>query len=259
MPGDADPAPLVVGLPEPLDRRMRLGPFPSVGQALKFGAYVAVGAVAAALVGPVGWLPFLGVGFVVSTYRRSGKSADERAADFLAFQLRQRSTAGPLRDRGARVSGDLVHVAPGARVAILVARGVPVAFLPPAEARRLFDGFRQLLDGTEASIYVVAGLHPMRDAPFLPPRERAPGAAVDAAARAGYVEMMRVVCSKRARRRVTIALWAPGPAEGEELRLLRSVRRVTEGLERLEIPIERLTGAALRAEADRLGLGGEAP
>lgn len=258
MPGDADPSPVLVGLPEPLDRRMRLGPFPSVGQALKFGAYVGVGAVAAALIGPVGWLPFLGVGFFASTYRRGGKSADERVADFLAFQLRQRSAAGAPRDRGARVSGDFVRVAQGARVAILVARGVPVAFLPPSEARRLFDGFRQLLDGTEASIYLVAGLRPMRDAPFLPPRERVPGASVDAMARAGYVEMMRAVCRRRARRRVTIAVWSPGPAEGEELRLLRSVRRVTEGLERLEIPVERLTETPLRAEADRLGLGGGA-
>src|ERR1700688_4681805 len=56
--------PVVVGLPESLDRRMRLGPFPSARHALKFAAYAAVGGSVAAILGVVLTIPLLGGRFL---------------------------------------------------------------------------------------------------------------------------------------------------------------------------------------------------
>lgn len=250
----AGEGPVRIELPEPFDRRMRLGPFPSVGQALKFAGYAGVGAAAAALVGPVGWLPFVGVGLLAATYRREGRSPDEHLADYLAFRLRRRrSPSGPSRGAAIPTAGT-VPSASGLRLAVLVAGGVPVAFLPPADARRLFEGFRRLLDGTEAGLYLVSGLTPMHDGLYRPSAPSVPGVGVEAAARAAYDELLGVVCRRRARRRVTIVLWSPGPADEEGPRLERAVRRLLEALEQLGVPATRLTGAALRGEADRLGI-----
>ena len=48
-PGRTESSPWI-GLPATFDRRLRMGPFPSVRDALKFATYAAVGAIPAALV-----------------------------------------------------------------------------------------------------------------------------------------------------------------------------------------------------------------
>lgn len=259
MADEGASAALRVVLPERLDRRMRLGPFPSIGGALKFAAYAAVGAVAASVVGPSGWLPFVGWGLVAACYLPEGKALDERALDYLAYGMRRLwpdRAAGP---PGAGVrSLRWVRACAGARVAIVVAGGIPVAFLPPEEARRLFESYVRVLSGTEGSLYLVAGVAPLRERPIRPPQDRGGGGAADAAARAGYDELVRALARHRARRRVAIALWAPGDALHEEERLERGARRLVDGLLQLGIVARRLEGRALAVEAERLGLVGGA-
>src|ERR1700730_9474316 len=80
-----------VALPAPLDRRMRLGPFPSARDALKFLGYVAVGILAATLATPAAWVPFLVVGFVLSVHKTDGKGFDDRLVDYVRWSWRTRS------------------------------------------------------------------------------------------------------------------------------------------------------------------------
>src|ERR1700691_568649 len=76
-PAGSSGIPVVVGLPESLDRRMRLGPFPSARHALQVGAHAAVGGSVAAVLGFVWTVPFLGVGFLLSVYQNDGRALDE--------------------------------------------------------------------------------------------------------------------------------------------------------------------------------------
>ena len=257
MADDEREGPLRVELPERLDRRMRLGPFDSVASALKFAAYAAVGAVAASLVGPAGWVPFVGVGFLAATYRYEGKALDERVVDYLAYGARR------LRGERARRSGDVamtgarwLRTPSGRRVAVLAAGGIPVAFLPSQESRRLFESYYRALRGCEASLYLVVGVAPLRERTLRPPKDPGSGGAPDAAARVGYDELVTALALRRARRRVTIAVWSPTGGASEEERLERSVHALLAALQQLEVPVRRLEGRALEIEAGRLGLAG---
>jgi hypothetical protein len=234
---------------------MRLGPFPSVRHALKFAAYAAVGALAAAVAGPIYWLPFLGGGFLLSVHRIDGKGLDERVGDYVAYRLRAGSAdpwTGPTARR-ARTRGSYVLTGSGQMMAVLSAGGVPVAFLPPRDARRLFDGFRGVLDRSDGQLYLVAGLEPLAERPFLPPPEKVGGAHADSVARIGYCEMIEALCRRRARRRVWVVLWAPGGADSDAQRLDRIARGVEDGLRALGIAVERLRDQALSTAAGRLG------
>lgn len=250
MADPSDDGPPRIALPEPFDRHLRLGPFRSVRDALKFATYAAVGVVPAVLAGPVWWLPFLGGGFVVATYRPDGRPADERAGEFVAYHLRRRHRGGP-PPRAAPTSGGSARVRGGRLVAMLEAGGVPVAFLPPADARRLFEAFSQTLRTLEVGVYVVAGVVPVPAAPFRPPREVAPRAPV---AKAGYEEMVRLLLRRRQRRRVRLVVWA---ADGPDAlaRLEQSVRALAEGLRQLGLEPERLRAGELTVALERLGLG----
>lgn len=249
--GGADEPP-VVGLPERVDRRMRLGPFPSVRDALKFATYVAIGAVPAAVAGPVWWLPFVGGGFVLSVYRAEGRGLDERAADFVAYRLRARGpgSRGPPPTQGGGSAGPVLRVGPGHLVAVLSVRGLPVAFLPPAEARGVFDGYRELLTSLEGGAYFVMGLEPLEVTPFCPPAVLAPPAP---AARAGYEEMVRLLCRRRYRRQTLWALWTRADRDGATARLERSVRATLERLAPIGVEARRLRDGELVEAAERIG------
>jgi hypothetical protein len=246
---------VVIALPEDLGRRMRLGPFPSVRHALKFAAYAAVGALVATLAGPIWWLPFLGGGFLLSVHRSEGKGLDERVGAYVAFRLRA-GTSEPGTAPSANWAhgrGSYLSTGSGHLLAVLSAGGIPVAFLPPPDARRLFDGFRGVLDRSDGKLYLVAGLEALPARPFLPPAETTRGAGSDSLARAGYREMIEVLCRRRARRRVWVVVWAPGRADSGSATLDRAVRGVEDGLRSLGVPIERLRDHALTTAAGRLG------
>src|SRR5208282_2604654 len=73
MEGPSAGVPVVV-LPERVDRRVRLGPFPSAKDAVKFASYAAAGAVLAPFATPFAWVPVLALGFVVSVWHPDGEA-----------------------------------------------------------------------------------------------------------------------------------------------------------------------------------------
>ncbi len=253
-PGTREGAGVVVGLPESLDRRMRLGPFPTARDALKFAAYAAVGGSVAAVAGVAWAIPFLGAGFLLSVHRGDGRGYDERFGDFLTFRWRSHPSARPLGAARAAAgpSGPFLTAVPGHLVAIVAARGIPIAFLPPSDARTLFEAYRELLRNLERGIVVQMGVEPLGERPFLPVGRPPDSGRPEDAARRGYGEMVRLLCRRRYRRRVLIALWEPS-APDASVRLEASVRQVGEGLARLGLACERLRDGALRSAAAQIG------
>jgi hypothetical protein len=226
----------VVVLPERVDRRVRLGPFPSARDALKFASYAAAGAILAPFLSPFAWVPVLGLGFVVSVWRPDGDAVDERTARILLFHLRPRN-GDPLTRRGPspEVPGSVVPLLGGFRVAVVRSPGTPLAYRPPSELSSLFERFRDLLRATEGPIFLRATTVPIRAAPVLP--RATGGGSAETAARVGYGELVAALCRRRSVRRVDVALCAAeaGP-EGD--------RRLTE---RVQALVEQLAGLGLAA------------
>lgn len=253
---DAPAAP-VIPLPAPVDRRTRMGPFPSARAALRFLGFAAVGALLATQLGPVAWLPVLGGGFLLTSASGDREPLDERLSDFVRWELRRR--AGPrARRRPARVpDGARVVRVPGDRlVAVVRAGGVPVAFLPPGEARRLFDEYRDLLRSLSDGLVVRAGSVPLASAPFaLPPRRPPPQP--DDAARAGYAEMVQLLCRRRRRREVDLVVWRHDTRPARDALDLVATRLVTQ-LAGLGVEARRLNGDLLAEAVLRFGWSVEA-
>lgn len=252
--GGADP--LVVGLPEGFGRTMRLGPFPSVRDALKFSTYAAIGAVVAASLAPIWWLPFLGGGFALSVFRPGGKALDERLGAFLAFELRsgRRSPPSPSPSRPRPTSGGTV-AGPTQLVGILAAGGIPVAFLPPHDARVVFERYRAMLAAVDGGLFLTMGVRPMEVRPFRPRDRRADGGPAPAA-RAGYDEMVRLLCEHRLQREVRVAVWAPRAEPGAMALLERRLQTVSEHLSQIGLTPMRLRGRELDAAARGIGWRG---
>jgi hypothetical protein len=233
-----------VVLPEPVDRRVRLGPFPSARDALKFATYAAVGAVLAPFATPFAWVPVVAAGFAVSVWRPDGEAVDERAARVVLFHARRwRGRPMPRRVNSAAVRGPVADLAGGMRVAIVRSTGTPLAYRPPAELAAMFDRVRELLRATEGPLFVLATAVPIRAGPVRPPKDAPAGA--DAPARAGYVELVTVLCRRRRTRRVDIALRASGPRDEGDRRLLERVDGLSAQLAGLGLSPITLTDRSL--------------
>lgn len=243
------PAAVVVPLPQPTGRRLRLGPFPSTREALKFVTYAAVGGVVAGLVNPLAWLPFVGGGFVLATYQPEGRSLDGRAADYVRWRWRCHG-GGPTPPR-ARVRGPFTRTSDGRMLAVLAAGGAPVAFLPAEDARRRFDQYRQLLRSLSDRVFLRVGVEPLLDGPFRGRGGRPSDP--DAGARAGYVELVRAVCRRRFVRRVDVILFAPSAGPTDLSRLESEVQTVRQSLEEMGVPSRRLRGSELARAVERAG------
>lgn len=205
MATTSDDPPVVV-LPERVDRRLRLGPFPSAQDALKFLCYAAAGAAVAELASvPVG-LALVGAGFLAAVWRPDGRSWDERVLAFLRWKWRAGAggvlLSGP--SAGPSALSGVLKLAPSDYVAVLRTGGVPIAYLPPADLARRFELFRDLLRATEGRIAFLATLGSIRTAPLLPGPPGHPGR--DAEARAGYSELVELLCRRRFRRKVYLAV-----------------------------------------------------
>lgn len=248
-----DAPPPVVPLPAPVDRRLHLGPFPNARSALRFIAYAAVGAVAALVVGPVAWLPFLGGGFVLTAYRSDGRSLDEHVGSFVRWRLRRSRRGTGHRPRAPLLrTGTVARIGPARRVAVLTAGGVPVQFLPPAVARQLFDQYREWLRSLEEGVVLRMTSEPLADRPFRPASWVAAEGA-DRVARAGYQEMVRLLCRRRRRRVVEVMLWSTDPLAGARERLERRLTAVNDGLRSMGLEPDRRAGMALAQAVDRIG------
>jgi hypothetical protein len=253
---DTEPDPLAISLPRPVDRRLHLGPFPSARDALKFAGYASVGLAAIPLAGPAAVVPFAAVGFLFAVHRREGRAYDERIAGYLAWRWRRR----PRRPSGFGVvsgtatPGRSVRVGGGRIAAVLRAGGVPVSYLPTADAEALFEGTRRWLGGLDGGVYLVADTEAPRPGPFLPNSPPTPGP-TEARARDGYASVVRLLLRRRRSRRVAVVLWDGADRVGT-VRLDSRAAATEEALRSLGLETERLEGRRLSDEVRRLGLAG---
>ena len=251
--------PWAIPLPAPVGRRPRFGPFPTAGAALRFAAVATAGLLAALAVGPIAWLPFLGGGFLLTTRESDGRTLDERLLDRVAYEVRRRRRSPGPRARGpARPLERVVRLPDGHRLVVIAAGGIPVAYLPPPDARALFDGYVELLRSLDGPIFVRVTSEPWSDRAFRLPA----GPAVsegERTARAGYDALVRLLCQRRRRRRIEIAIWS-GPSGGPDDPLESRARGIEERLATLGVPATRLAGPVLRTAVERAGFpsGGRA-
>ena len=250
-------APPFLRLQAAVPRSPSLGPFPSGRDALKFLAYAAVGGVVAGFSSPWLWLPFLAVGLVVGARPSDGTPLDRRLADYLGWTLRRRGrTGGGPHERRRRAFPDgraIAAVGGGLLVSVLRAEGIPVAFLPPANARELFAAYRQLLGALDGGVALVVRGRPLGTRPFAP----CPGGlgVEEQRARDGYAEMVRLLGRHRRRREVLVAVGSASGSPSASLRLERRVRDLHERLASLGIGSERLRGPSLAEGVAAFGWG----
>lgn len=240
----------VVELPERVDRRVRLGPFPGARDALKFICYAAGGAVLAPFASPIAWIPVLAVGFALSTWRPDGEAVDVRAARWLLFWL-HRWWGRAVTPRGSLppVVGTTALLVNGRRVTVVRTGGTPLAYRPPLDLATLFDRFRDLLRASEGGLVVRSTTVPLREHPVLP--RDAVCREAEQAAREGYRELVSVLCRRRRSRRVEISLRGGGSDPEDERRLMERTRSLSEDLASLGLrPIvlrDRALAEALRS------------
>jgi hypothetical protein len=255
-----EPGAPVVELPQRVDRRVRLGPFPSARDALKFVCYAAAGAVLGPLASPYAWIPVLAGGFAISVWRPDGEAVDERAARWLRFQLRH-SEGSNLNSRRVLtpVRGSVSHLANGRSVAIVRTGGVPLAYRPPADLATVFDRFRGLLRVSEGSLVVRSTTVPLRGAVVLPRGEGASEA--ERTACTGYRELVEVLCRRRRSRRVDISVTASVSGSDPERRLLERAQGLVDELSALGLQPTILRDHALAESVRGFGwtLSGGAP
>lgn len=250
---EAESGPPVIALPERMDRRMRLGPFPSSRDALKFVAYAAVGALLSPLVSPWLWLPFALGGFAVAVWRPEGRAIDEMALTFVAWRVRSRGPGASVKRFAPRplVRQGVLRVGSHRHLAILRTAGTPMAYLPPDELARRFELYRDLLRSTDGSFALLASTVPIRAQTVRPVSSG--GECADAPAREGYSELVDLLCRRRLLRRVYFVLGSSAEDPDSIGRLEGRVANVLERLSSIGLRPSRLTDRALAEAARRLG------
>jgi hypothetical protein len=242
----------VIALPAPVERRLRLGPFATARDALKFVSYAAAGAVLAPFVSVYAWLPVVGIGFAFSVWRPDGEAVDERVGRWAAWSVRRwagstMTPAPPARTGG----GTFLRLSDGRYATIVRTGGTPLAYRPPPELERVFREYAELLRVSEGVLVVRAGTTPLRSDRLVP---AAPLQGSNAApACEGYRELIGVLCRRRSLRRVDLALFASGEPRGAAARLEARTRTLSERLDALGLHPTRLRGRALMDAAHEFG------
>ncbi len=252
MAAGADGLP-VVALPERIDRRLRLGPFPSAQDALKFLCYAAAGAALAELASLPAGLAVVAVGFVAAVWRPDGRSWEERLLAFLRWQ--GHATAGGILLSGLRpgrsARSGLLELGPADHVAVVRTGGIPITYLPPSDLARRFELFRELLRATDGRIAFLATLGSIRTAPFLPaPEDRR---SEEAPARAGYSELVGLLCRRRFRRKIYLVVGVGSGGAEARARLETEIVSLEERLTNLGLRPVRLRGRGLIEAAREIG------
>ncbi len=250
-----DAAPSIV-VPERLDRPLRLGPFASGRDVIKFVCGAAVGAVVGLLASPAAGLAIgLGAAALV-LWRPGGEPLDARLQAVGGFALRRLLGAGPVSAAAggpaARGAASYLRLADGRPVAVLRAAAVPLAYLPPGDLAAQFDRFRAMLRTVDPGLVVVAASSPIHAAAVLP--ATASPDSVERTAFDGYRELVTLLARRRTVRKVLVGVLGTGSG-GEALRRLEtSTASVQEHLSGLGVVAERLRGAALRDAGRSVGL-----
>jgi hypothetical protein len=248
-----------IPLPRPLERKMRLGPFPTARDAMRFAAYAAAGAIVVPIGGALAWLPILALGFVLSVVRPEGKGLDDRAGDYLRWRWRRRHSGNRGKGPMATTDSEPYLRLPGPVTAtILQAGGVPIRFLPPSDARALFERYRELLRTVESGVHLDVGSAPNPGSPFRLPKSSSFGR-VESAARSGYQEMAKLLLRRRRLRHVCVLLFEPGSDPASLRRLNERTEAFQTGLAGLGVPVDRLRGPALSGASETLGWTGRGP
>jgi hypothetical protein len=239
-----------ISVPERLDRRLRLGPFSSGREAVKFVTAAAVGAVVSLVVEPWAGLPIIAVGAIVALWRPDGEGLDERLAAVARWALR-RST-GEAR-MTATVRGPATLLLPdGRRAAVVRTAGVPLVFLPPADLARQFELYRELLRSIEGGLIISSTAVPIYAGSVLPAELSLPEA--ERGACEGYRELVSLLSRRRSVRRVLLALAQDAPGIEGARRLDAATELLRERLADLGVRSDRLRDRPLADAARRLGL-----
>lgn len=244
-----------VPIPAQLGRRLRLGPFPSGRDAIKFVTAATVGAVASLLLVPWAGLPIVVGGAVVALWHPDGEPVDERLAALLQWAVRHGRSAKRMTrtDRSAPLGpGDTVTLSDGRSAAIVQTSGVPIAFLPPAELQDLFARYRDLLRSLELAWVAVATAVPIHGGSVVPAAR--PEGPSEREARDGYAELVGLLARRRSIRRVFLAIVQEEAGPSGARRLDSAASLVSDRLSDLGVRVARLRGRALADAAVRLGL-----
>ena len=226
-------------------RRLRLGPFASGRDLVKFLCLATTGAAAAAVTSVVVWLPFLAAGAVLALVRVDGRTLDDYALGYCRFRRRashgttDTAAAAPY---GSRSSRPRSHPSP-----IIRAGGIPIAYLPPADLHRLFDEWRSAVSAIDGVVGIRSRGELFSPLPFLPAVERPRGP--ERVALESYRELVRGLLRKRYRRVVEVMVRA-GRSDGDAppISLETQVEALLATLERLGIPTDRsVAGTATTA------------
>jgi hypothetical protein len=246
--------PPAVGFPERLDRTLRLGPFPSGRDALRFVTYAAVGACLAPFVPTYVWLGIVLVGFASSAWKPGGETVERRVLRLASWELRRLGGDRSMRPRDGIASARRGHLRlrSGLHVAIVRAAGLPLAYLPSAELARRFELFRELLRGIDGGFALFASLAPIHARPFVP-AEPAP-AGPEGAARAGYRELVELIARGRSVRRVFVAIASADAGVEGVGRLEATTATLLERLGALGLKPVRLRDRTLGEAARLIGL-----
>jgi hypothetical protein len=254
---ESDAGSPVIVLPERLDRRMRLGPFPSSRDALKFVAYAASGALLVPFSSPWLWLPVVLGGFGIAVWRPDGRALDERLLVFVLWKFRSR-TLGRRVTRANMcplVRHGLLELSPHRFVAVVRLGGAPVAYLPPDELARRFELYRELLRSSDGHFAFLATTTPIRSQAVRPVTRTEGGR--DSAALSGYSELVSVLCRRRLLRRVYFVVGASGGNPDTIGRLEGHIAGLVERLSSLGLRPARLRDRALSEAAHLFGWAAE--
>lgn len=240
-------------LPERLDRPLRLGPFASGQDLVKFVVAAATGSIVGLTISPPAGVAIAGVGAIVALWRPDGEALDRRAAVVARWLVRRRHRSGAMSasrggpDRGTRTA----DVVDGRRIAVVRVGGVPLTFLPPSELEHQFDLYRSLLRAAELPLMFHVTRVPIFPGVVTP---AAPAATeVERGPRAGYAELVGLIARRRAVRRVHVVVSAVDRSAAGDARLETATAGLLERLRELGAPAERLRGRALREAAARAG------
>lgn len=244
--------PPVIAFPERVDRRLRLGPFPSYRHALKFVGYAAAGALVSPITTAWAWVPFAGLGLVFSIWCPDGQAIDERGFRFIVWRTRslRSGRTDMMRARPLQRQG-LLQLSGRRYLAVVRTGGAPMAYLPPEELARRFELYRELLQSVEGSFAWLASTTPIRAQAVRP----GPAVRANAEARAvsGYSELVTVLCRRRLLRRVYIVLGVLDASSDAVGHLEGRIAGLMERLGALGLRPQRLRDRPLLEAARRFG------
>jgi hypothetical protein len=219
-----------------IPRKLRFGPFGSGRDLVKFLCTATVGAAVAAVTSAAVWPIFLGVGILIALPRVEGQTLDDFAVGYCRFRWRSAvgsqslpKSPGPAPSRSKT---------PGKATASLCSGGIPIAYLPPQEMQRLFEGYRAALGSVDGPVAFRAGGERFSPLPFLPATQSL--AAREQAVLDSYRDLVRTLLRNRFRRRVDLTLWNdPAGGSSNEIALKAQLDELWEALGRLGISTRR--------------------